>query len=193
MPNHVSLVGKTFGRLTVISELGVISGKGSSYWYSCLCECGAIKSVKGASLGRWKGSTKSCGCLQRDVARRRGKENRLKFGEAAFRAYYRSYSRRAKDKNIEFDLSIDKFKSLTEDICYYCKSTPAGKIDNKWHYGYSVHNGIDRIDNTRGYTLDNCVTCCKRCNQAKNDMTKFEFYLWIEKVYNRLKGELLAI
>ena len=32
--------------------------------------------------------------------------------------------------------------------------------------------GIDRIDNKMGYTLNNVVPCCSRCNFMKHIMTK---------------------
>lgn len=49
-----------------------------------------------------------------------------------------------------------------------------------------INNGIDRIDNNKGYTIDNVVPCCKMCNQAKNDYTLQEFQDWVEKIYNKM-------
>lgn len=40
--------------------------------------------------------------------------------------------------------------------CWYCGSPP--KIE---------FNGIDRKDNTSGYTEGNCVPCCSTCNYMK--------------------------
>jgi 5-methylcytosine-specific restriction endonuclease McrA len=45
-----------------------------------------------------------------------------------------------------------------------------------------VH-GIDRVDNTKGYTIENSRPCCFRCNQAKSSMTEQEFFDWIKAVY----------
>lgn len=39
-------------------------------------------------------------------------------------------------------------------------------------------NGIDRVDSSKGYTVENSVACCKYCNTAKNTMTESEFYTW---------------
>ena len=33
----------------------------------------------------------------------------------------------------------------------------------------------DRVDSSLGYTVSNCVPCCKYCNQAKNDRSVSEF------------------
>ena len=55
--------------------------------------------------------------------------------------------------------------------CYYC-----GKFPNKV-------NGIDRVNNSVGYTYDNCVPCCKRCNYLKNKTTQEEFAQWVIDIY----------
>ncbi len=59
MPAFIDLTGRIFGKLTVIK-------REEPYTYPikwiCKCECGAIKSIKGASLS--SGRTKSCGCLK---------------------------------------------------------------------------------------------------------------------------------
>ena len=44
-------------------------------------------------------------------------------------------------------------------------------------------NGIDRIDSSKGYTVENSVPCCKYCNTAKNTMSVDEFLKWIGRVY----------
>ncbi len=57
-----SMVGKKFGRLTIVENQG--SSKGHSK-FKCLCDCGKEKIVLGSSLRN--GSTRSCGCLAIDV------------------------------------------------------------------------------------------------------------------------------
>ena len=49
------------------------------------------------------------------------------------------------------------------------------------------HNGIDRIDSSKGYTKDNCVSCCTHCNYAKHEMSVKEFKNFILSVYNHLQ------
>lgn len=36
-------------------------------------------------------------------------------------------------------------------------------------YFLYFYNGIDRLDNTKGYTPENSVACCKHCNSLKGD------------------------
>jgi hypothetical protein len=57
------LRGQKFGRLTVLYRTHNV---GTNTMWKCECECGSILSINGASLNR--GATKSCGCLQREIA-----------------------------------------------------------------------------------------------------------------------------
>jgi hypothetical protein len=49
-----------------------------------------------------------------------------------------------------------------------------------------VFNGIDRVDNTKGYTLENCVPCCTRCNLAKHTMSLTAFKEWVAEVFTHM-------
>ena len=55
------LVGKKFGKLTVLSSTDMRSNKGNQIW-KCQCECGNICYISTNHLQT--GNTKSCGCLQ---------------------------------------------------------------------------------------------------------------------------------
>jgi 5-methylcytosine-specific restriction endonuclease McrA len=37
-----------------------------------------------------------------------------------------------------------------------------------------LYSGIDRKDNEKGYTEENCVPCCKRCNGIKGEWLSYE-------------------
>lgn len=52
------LTGFKFGRLTVES---LYAYKNLIYYWTCVCECGAVKIANGSNLK--KGMVKSCGCL----------------------------------------------------------------------------------------------------------------------------------
>lgn len=58
-----NLIGRRYGRLTVVSRLENI--KGNTNW-SCLCDCGVETTAIAALLNR--GDKQSCGCLQRERA-----------------------------------------------------------------------------------------------------------------------------
>ena len=58
-----SMIGRTFGRLTVISEEG--RSKNGSITYLCSCSCGNQVIVKGTALR--SGNNSSCGCLKKEL------------------------------------------------------------------------------------------------------------------------------
>ena len=48
--------------------------------------------------------------------------------------------------------------------------------------------GIDRVDNSLGYTLENSVSCCSKCNYMKKTLNVENFLLHIAKIYNYNKN-----
>ena len=51
-----------------------------------------------------------------------------------------------------------------------------------------LYNGIDRKNNFLGYTLENIVPCCEKCNRAKHIMNLTEFKKWVYSVYENFIG-----
>ena len=151
------LTGQRFGRLLV--ENFVTSHKGrihfNKYW-NCKCDCGASTLVPTNKLKT--GHTKSCGCLRRSVDAPDEK--------TGFIRVYRRY----KSTKRTFSLSEDQFKHLVQQNCYYCGESP--RMISKGRKGSPdfVYNGLDRLDNSLGYTIDNVVPCCKRDNKLKSNL-----------------------
>lgn len=76
---------------------------------------------------------------------------------------YGVYKYKAKCKHRSFELTKDDFESITQQPCFYCL-----------HNG-SRMRGIDRMDSSKGYILDNVVAACSTCNMAKHTMSKSDF------------------
>lgn len=70
--------------------------------------------------------------------------------------HFINYERSAETKQLEFTITKGDFMDMVVVPCYYC-----GIIQSK---GF---NGIDRLDSTQGYTMDNVVSCCEMCNMIK--------------------------
>lgn len=68
--DRTSLIGKRYGRLEVLCYAGdkYIGSDNNSRWV-CRCDCGNIAIVGGGKLK--SGHTKSCGCLQSEIAKER--------------------------------------------------------------------------------------------------------------------------
>lgn len=179
MNNVIDITGQKFNRLLVLEFIGTRTPKGA-FW-KCKCDCGNVVEIRGGNLKN--NHTKSCGCIRTERLVKLGKSHRKKKGESNFNSLLYGYKRLAKKRNIEFALTELEFRSLTQKYCHYCGSPPNQIHDAGGRYGAYIYNGIDRVDNFRGYVLGNCVACCGTCNVAKGTMTLKEFLHWIEKAY----------
>ena len=81
------------------------------------------------------------------------------------------YRTTAKKKNIKFDLTLEEFsEALSEKKCFYCGDKSEFAL------------GIDRINNSIGYNIENCVSCCWKCNQMKNKDNSKSFIEHCKKI-----------
>jgi hypothetical protein len=163
--NFVNLAGKRFGRLEVIGEVGR-NAKGEILW-GANCDCGnttVIRSVnlKGCASSNRKG-TYSCGC-----ARWIPHPNRRRPDAGALRLFH-SYRCQARRRGIAFELTFEQFKKLTSSPCFYTGRLPSQLAKSQNSHGATpyTYNGIDRLDNSKGYILENCVPCCGPVNTMK--------------------------
>jgi hypothetical protein len=174
-------IGEKFNRLTVWS----IVRKYKQYYFFCKCDCGNIKVVKPCHVKNNK--IRSCGCYNKEICSKRTKNRVSKFLKpnnyaAKYRAF-KSYEKHANTRNLSFKLNLDQFVSLASNNCYYCGEVPKNSMNGRQSRSRFIYNGIDRVNNTLGYELNNCVTCCKHCNIAKHTKNRTEFFYWIKKVY----------
>jgi len=181
--NVIDITGQRFGRLIVIGR-SLPNTKNRGTRWLCKCDCGNEKIIlKGSLMG---GKTKSCGCLQMEQIRRVGKK-KLDYGIANMRSIFEKYQYKAKKRKLRFDLTEDQFKEITQRDCYYCGVKPSNIKNSKGSNGEYTYSGMDRVDNNKGYTIDNVVPCCITCNMAKNNKTLHEFKDWIKKVYSNME------
>lgn len=179
------LTGKRFGKLVVISKAGSIikNGRSKVYW-TCICDCGVSRDIMGESLV--SGNTTACGCVRKENAFRLKAYNKLPDGEASFNSLYKALCIRAGKKQIELQISKEEFKILTKKNCYYCGVPPQQSHSNRIGSTQYVYNGLDRIDNSLGYTLNNVVPCCGRCNRMKGILTQDFFIKHVIKIQKYL-------
>jgi hypothetical protein len=115
------------------------------------------------------------------------------------RTVYRNYKVHAKQLNVMFDLSYDVWIALTQQACIYCGEPPSNRTrpcrlmrKHSIHPDF-VYSGLDRVDTTKGYTLDNVVPCCKHCNRSKAKRTQADFISWIFKAHKHLSEKSAII
>jgi len=66
-------------------------------------------------------------------------------------------SKSVEKREKECTLTKEQYFELIQKSCSYCN-----------YYNEEEINGIDRIDNAKGYILENCIPCCKDCNRMKH-------------------------
>ena len=156
MSNRLNLIGRRFGKLTVIEFAGV---KNQRTMWRCLCDCGNYKTVQGKLLKNE--NVKSCGCLHHTI-------NGL--------YKHRLYS------------IIKSMKNRCYNNKHEAYSRYGGrgiKVCDEWlqdfmnFYNWAINNGyhdnltIDRIDNNKGYSPDNCRFVDRKTQQQNRRTNKF--------------------
>lgn len=184
-PKTKDLTGKQFGHWRVLgfSRYSTCpSNQRMTYW-TCRCACGIERDVQGRSLR--SGKSTNCGCYAREATRKR---RTLPDGGAALNCLFGRYKDGAKTRGLLFNLDKTQVKELSQKPCNYCGRLPQQQIwANSTHPNYRfnggfVYNGIDRVDNTKGYLLDNVVPCCGVCNRMKMAMPVDEFLEQIGRI-----------
>jgi hypothetical protein len=88
--------------------------------------------------------------------------------------------RGANKRGFEFTLNLKEYSSLTQSNlkCYY----------NCGNFVPMSGIGLDRLDSSRGYVLNNVVPCCGICNATKNSMLSSQEMLEVVKLLKILRG-----
>lgn len=87
----------------------------------------------------------------------------------------------AKSRKHLWELSFEEYQPFIKNSCFYCE----GPLDN---YG----SGLDRIDNNKGYTKDNVLSCCGECNRLRGDrLTVSETLILVKKLKTLRKQQIL--
>jgi hypothetical protein len=100
---------------------------------------------------------------------------RLRKDVSAFNAVMNDYRQQAKRRGLLWSLTSEEARKLFEAPCVFCGRPPVQRKKIPSGRGHFYFNGIDRVDNSTGYVLPNCVTCCWMCNWMKRDLSTSEF------------------
>jgi hypothetical protein len=173
------LTGKRFSRLSVVRLISSTRVRGESSHtdtrWECLCDCGNTITTLTRHLN--SGNTKSCGCLHHDGPWAKP--------ESIETEVFNRYKFSAKRRGHEFEITKEEFLELVKQDCFYCGEPPKqiARKDSKYPLTY---NGIDRIDNSKGYIKGNIVPCCGVCNKMKLEMSVDEFKDRMKRILNHL-------
>jgi len=175
---YSNLSGRKISSLTVIKEID--NGERGTY-YECLCDCGKMTSATSSQLIFDK--KRSCGCL------RVGKNTSANRKEILLKRILNDLKMSGKFVCDELS-DLQFFEFVIMQPCFYC-----GELYSKEEFDFSKsakkafisdlsikHNGIDRIDSSIGYTLNNIVPCCSSCNSGKETMLPFTYVEHMKKI-----------
>jgi hypothetical protein len=180
--NNLDLTGQKFGRLTVLEKSKTINKRAT---WLCKCDCGNTKIIKAKYLRN--GDTKSCGCLNKEKCIKMYKKAAIKN-----RKYHPTISAALVIwRDVYREMNFEDFYNLSQQNCYYCCRPPSNIINCEYPQEYTeekkplIYNGLDRIDNSKPHSKENCVPCCKQCNYAKRERSIEDFGKWLIRLYNK--------
>jgi len=163
------LAGRRFGKLLAHSLVSI-----KPPVWNCDCDCGRTVLVRSSYL---LGGKQDCGCSYKGgVPQQIGAAAAaVKLRKRPFESLYNSLCARAKRKQLEV-ISYEEFLEFTQiQKCHYCDSGVVW-VEYGLRKGRAVN--LDRKDSSRGYTVNNVVVCCTRCNKAKLD--HFTYDEWVK-------------
>lgn len=143
---------------------------------SCV-HCGDEFSLQFRNAGSKYCRGVKCGKERRVQSRDRSRERVANNKDPDFivsRVYY-GYKKSAPSRGLEFSLTKDYFMEHFQSDCVYC----GDKLKKV---------GFDRVDNDKGYTVENTLPCCFVCNRMKHATGLIDFLDHIEKISKNQKG-----
>ena len=168
--SQTNLVGRRFGKLTVVEDSNQRLHK-HKMW-RCECDCGNEKLVSSHHLT--SNAVKSCGCSSGYES---GDKNPFFKGYKEIHSVvFRGYQRGAKSRNLEFNVTIEQIWELYVQQGRKCavSGLPIAftKNTNKSRHDTA---SLDRIDSSRGYTIDNVQWVHKEINTMKMNIPQDRF------------------
>jgi hypothetical protein len=162
MDRKTSLIGRRFGRLTVI-EISDKKDKHGSTFYRCRCECGKETVTRAAFLEN--GRTRSCGCL--------AKENAVKHHGSHSRLYHIWYGviRRTEDSSRK---EYNACGARGIQMCREWRGDFEAFRDWALENGYSDTLQLRRKDKAGSYCPENCIWEAPPSVRHDEDLTQKE-------------------
>lgn len=185
---HEDLTGKRFSGL-VVKSMEKSVGRTPDVWMCvCQCDCGRYVTVRKSSL--IQGKAVRCGHLCDVYKHKSGWKiknslPKLPINVVARHSIYASCKHGAKNRGINFDINESDFEKLISLPCRYCGNPHgnAAKYSRRGEHTVIMWNGLDRIDSSFGYSMDNVAPCCGSCNKAKQSMSESQFKEFITRIY----------
>jgi hypothetical protein len=165
----IEIIGKKFGKLTVIKETS--KNKNGHIKFLCECECGNNKEVFGTHL-RYK-KIISCGC--------KNKINGVS-GDMWYKIIHSGINTRQKRTNLEVNITKEYVNELYIKQNGKCILSGLEITLPKTWKDRTYTASLDRIDSEMGYIVGNVQWVHKHINVMKNSFPQEMFILLCNKV-----------
>ncbi|MDD3229598.1 MAG: hypothetical protein PHE09_10320 [Oscillospiraceae bacterium] len=162
------ITGNRYGSLVALSR---VENRGKDTAWLCLCDCGNKTVVKTPNLKN--GHTKSCGCLKEKTSYRNNIKHGLSQNNGHIAKLYKLWSG-IKDRCL--NINNPHYKEYGGRGILICEDWVSDyEAFHKWAVsnGYKECLSIDRVNNNKGYSPDNCrfVTMTEQNRNKRNNIT----------------------
>lgn len=106
-------------------------------------------------------------CVKRFIPEKINKTNEITKAKKSLNGYIAA----DKKKNLTSDIDLEFVLNAKRSQCHYCTR---------------MATGLDRIENSKGHTKENCIPSCIRCNWTRGSWTSYEVMLEIGKLLQRI-------
>jgi hypothetical protein len=151
------------------------------------------KLAKSIKLGKKRGQTKfycSKSCSPKsNLFTTENNPNKLD-EYSIFRYHLKGIKDRSKKKKIESYVTLDDLKDLWEEqngLCAVTKLKLVTKVRSEKRLDNPYQASVDRIDNSKGYSKDNCRWVCLMFNYARNTFSDKQVLDFIFKASSNIQ------
>lgn len=166
MSKRINMIGKKYGRLTILNLHH--KDKNGRLFYLCRCDCGNEKIINGERIRN--GKTKSCGCYNKEISKNKFTKHNMRYTKIY--NVWRNIKERCASNNKDYGgrgITIcDEWKN--DFMSFYNWAMQNGYVE-KIENGKNIIS-LDRIDVNGNYEPNNCrwATNDIQCNNKRNNL-----------------------